>query len=206
MSKSRGSARRGLPIVVVVAMAAIVGAVVLGSVGTASAGNLIVCGGKVQPTSKKKPADDGTYSVQCSEDIRGFSVISNQQVDFFGSETGVVPTVTESATLQCEGTVPGFGFGCGIVDRSKPANKVSAGSTTSGSISFDKSPCDAKGSLKVWVVATSEPLVTSVNTATNPPKPDSSTTGEYSSQPFSLSTKGWSKKACSKSSKGGSKQ
>ena len=117
MSKSRGSARRGRrTAVVVVALAATVGAVVLGSAGTASAGNTIVCGGKVVPTNKKKVADDATYSIQCSQDIRAYSVISTKQFDFFGTETNVTPTVSQSATLQCEGTAPGFGFGCGVVD------------------------------------------------------------------------------------------
>ena len=117
MSKSRGSARRGRSIFILAALAITCGAVFLGSAGTASAGNLITCGGKVAATGKNANTD-AKYFVVCSEDIRGFSVISTAKFDFFGSETDVTPTLSQSATLQCEGSVPGYGFGCGQPEHS----------------------------------------------------------------------------------------
>ncbi len=117
MSKSRGSAHRGRRIAVVIGLAATCGAVFLGSAGPASAGNTIVCGGKISPANKKKPGPEAKYTVQCSEGIRGFNVTTTKKLDFFGSETDVVPNVLQSAILQCEGTVPGYGFGCGTVNQ-----------------------------------------------------------------------------------------
>jgi hypothetical protein len=116
VSKSRGSARRGRSVVIVAALAITCGAVFLGSAGTASAGNLIVCGGKVAAQGKNADTK-AKYFIQCSEDIRGYSVVSTKKFDFFGTETDVTPTTSQSATLQCEGTVPGNGFGCGVVDQ-----------------------------------------------------------------------------------------
>jgi hypothetical protein len=215
--KSRGSARRGRRLAVVVALAATCGAVFLGSAGTANAGNLITCGGKIVPSNPKKVGTDVHYSLSCSEDIRGYSVISTKTFDFFGTETDVTPTVSQSATLQCEGTVPGNGFGCGVVDQYAASNcgsspkpncqtvppcgttkttipcnsKVSAGNFISGDVSFSKSPC--LGLPKVWVTATSDPLVTSFA-----PSGDTSTVGEYGSQPFRLKVKGFTKGKCAK--------
>jgi hypothetical protein len=202
VSMSRGPASRGRRMAVAVALVASCGAVVLGSAGTASAGNTITCGGKVVPANKKKPGEDATFSIQCSENFRAFALVTTQKLSFFGTENTVTPTTTESATLQCEGTVPGYGFGCGIVNRSSAAAKVTAGSILSSDVSFEESPCDAKHPLKVWVTATSEPDVVSSD-----PKggPDTKTVGEYASQPFQLSTKGWSAKKCKASAKGGKK-
>jgi hypothetical protein len=214
VSKSRGSARRGRPVFIAAALAITCGAVFLGSAGTASAGNLIVCGGKVAATGKNVNTD-ARYSVLCSEDIRGFSVVSTKKFDFFGSETDVTPTTSQSATLQCEGSVPGFGFGCGVVNRNSPSgcgatpaaakctSRVSAGNTISGDVSFDTSPC-LGNKPKIWVTAASDPFVTSVSTAV-PPGPDTSTVGEYSSQPFQLKVTGFTKKKCAKTVKAGSK-
>jgi hypothetical protein len=211
VSKSRGSARRGRSIIILAALAITCGAFAFGSAGTASAGNLITCGGSVTPPPHTKNADtDARYNVVCSEDIRGYAVVSTSTLDFFGTETDVLPTTSQSATLQCEGTVPGNGFGCGIVNRNSPSgcgtpttakctSRISAGNYISGDISFEKSPCLGK-SPKIWVTATSEPFVTSVSTAV-PPGPDTSTVGEYSSQPWRLKVKGFNKKKCEKTVK-----
>ncbi|MDQ1541334.1 MAG: hypothetical protein QOH29_2060 [Actinomycetota bacterium] len=214
MSKSRGSARRGRSVFIIAALAITCGAVFLGSAGTASAGNLITCGGKVAATGKNANTD-AKYFVVCSEDIRGFSVISTAKFDFFGSETDVTPTLSQSATLQCEGSVPGYGFGCGVVNRNTPANcgttpsqpkcasRLSAGNTISGAVSFDKSPC-LTSKPKLFVTAASEPFVTSVSTAV-PPGPDTSTMGAYDSQPFRLKLTGFTGKKCAKTVKADSK-
>jgi hypothetical protein len=213
VSKSRGSARRGRSIVIIAALAITCGAVFLGSAGTASAGNLIVCGGKV--VAQGKNADTSAkYSVQCSEDIRGFAIVSTEKFDFFGSETDVTPTTSQSATLQCEGSVPGNGFGCGVVNRNAaptgtPANtcgssptanpctqRVNKGNVISGDVDFDTSPCLGKSKPKIWVTATSDPFVTSFN-----PAGDTTTVGEYSSQPWPLKLAGFTHKKCKKTVK-----
>ena len=141
MSKSRGSARRGARgIIVVAVMATVCGAAILGSAGTASAGSQVSCNGTVQPKNKKKPGSAAIYSFACTQDIRGYSVISTKQFDFFGSETNSSPNTAQSALFQCGGSVPSFGFGCGIVNRdaATPSNGNNCGQLVSG---VQQPPC-----------------------------------------------------------------
>lgn len=201
MSKSRGSAQRGRRIAVVVALATTCGAVFLGLAGTANAGNLIVCGGAIKPLNKKKPTDEAKYTIQCNEDIRGYSITATQKFVFFGTEVDVLPNVNQSAVIQCEGSVPGFGFGCGVVDQfiqpncgvsGKPActtgvaacgqqtaatttpkcnNRVDAGNKLSGEVHFAKSPCEITGRLRAWVSAVSTPITASTDGSGTPSAP-----------------------------------
>jgi len=192
------------------------GAAILGSAGTASAGNNTFCKGTVKPANKKKPGVDAVYNFSCSDDIRGYSIVTTRTLDFFGTETNTSPDTSQSAIMQCEGTVPGHGFGCGVVNQySSPAcggsgkpscstappcgqpttapctSRLSAGNFISGDISFDKSPCDRSGGkLRIWVTATSDPFITAIS-----PTGGASTTtvGEYGSQPWPLKVKGYGK-------------
>lgn len=224
MIKSRGSARRGRRLAVVVALATTCGAVFLGSAGTANAGNLITCGGKIVPANAKKVDTDARYFLQCSEDIRGFSVVSTSPIDFFGTETDVVPTVSQSATLQCEGTVPGNGFGCGVVNKftssacgtgAQPKCNVAppCGQTSPTSPGNVTTPgcsqrVNAGNVISADIGFSKSPCLVKpkvwVTAASDPivtsfsPTGDTNTVGEYGSQPFRLKVKGFTGKRCAK--------
>jgi hypothetical protein len=203
---SERSWRGGRRIVVLastVASAAVLGTMLFGA-GTASAAGYN-CGGTVQPKEKGNPGIDGKFAVQCTADIRGFSIITNKKFDFFGSELIVFEggkESSQSSLFQCEGVVPGSGFGCGTVNRNTPsgcgapnavqcANKITAGNVTIGQLGFPKSPCKYKPTddrLKIWMIAVNEPVIT--------PQGAAATTGLYPSEPFRLKVKGWSAGAC----------
>lgn len=224
MIKSSGSARRGRRLAVVVALAATCGAVFLGSAGTANAGNLITCGGKIVPSNPKKVGTDARYFVQCSEDIRGYSVVSSAPIDFFGTETDVTPTVSQSATLQCEGTVPGNGFGCGVVNKfsssacngtgqpkcnvAPPCGQTSPTSPGNVTTSACSQRVSAGNVIAGDVGFSKSPCLVKpkvwVTAASDPivtsfaPTGDTNTVGEYASQPFRLKVKGFTGKKCAK--------
>ena len=134
MIKSTGSRRgwRGGRRIVLVAALAVMGAVIFGSTGTASASS-VVCKGQVEPLNKKQPGIDAELSFQCNEELRGFAVVTNKTFDFFGTELEVFkPDGTpaqQSATLQCTGNVPGPGFGCGTPNRNTPSGCEAIGTT-----------------------------------------------------------------------------
>jgi hypothetical protein len=130
-SGSRRGWRGGRRIALVVGLS-VVGAAVLGSAGTASAAT-VACKGKIVPLNPGNPGLDAEFEMQCSEELRGFSVITNKTFDFFGTETevtkpGGIPA-QQSATIQCTGNVPGPGFGCGTVNRNTPSNCEAVGTS-----------------------------------------------------------------------------
>lgn len=133
MITSNGSGRGwrgGRRIVALAVLASACGAVLFGLAGTASASS-VVCGGTLAPVNKKAPGIDAKIDFTCTEDIRGFSVTTNKTFDFFGTEMEVFePSGAgsgESATIQCEGNVPGPGFGCGVTNRNTPAGSTPGG-------------------------------------------------------------------------------
>lgn len=234
MIKTRGSAQRGRRgIAVVVALAITCGAVFLGSAGTASAGNLIVCGGTITPPAKTKNADtDARYYITCDEDIRGYSVVSTKTLDFFGTETDVLPTESQGATLQCEGTAPGNGFGCGVVDQfassacngtGQPKCNVAppcGQSNTGANPKQTTKPCSqrlsAGNTISADISFTTSPCLGKpkawVTAVSDPlvvsfnPAGDTNTVGEYGSQPWRLKFKGFSGKKCAKAKKQAAKE
>ena len=197
-------------IAVLVSAACVLGVVYFGAAGTASAG-FTLCGGTIQPKEKGKPSVDAKYAFRCNADIRSFSLVTNKKFDFFGTELIVYEAgnvSSQSALLQCEGPVPGSGFGCGVVNRNTPTNcgtaatppctqRISADSTVTGDLGLTRSPCSYKpgeAALKVWLVAGSEPFVTAL---TGTP-----TVGTYTSEPFAMKLKGYNK--CPSGKKGDS--
>jgi hypothetical protein len=189
-------------IAVLASLACITGAVFLGSAGTASAG-FTLCTGTVQPKEAGKASVDAKYAIRCNADIRSFSLVTNKKFDFFGTELVVWQAgqaSSQSATLQCEGNVPGSGFGCGVVNRNTPSNcgqtpasalctqRISAGNTVTGDLGLTRSPCKYKPGeppLKVWLVTGQEPFITGL---TGTP-----TVGTYTSEPFRMKIKGYNK-------------
>ena len=141
MIKSTGSRRgwRGGRRIVLVGALAVVGAVILGSAGSASASS-VACKAQIVPHDKKNPGIDADLKMQCNEELRGFSIVTNKTFDFFGTEVDITqpngtPAQT-SGTIQCTGNVPGPGFGCGTPNRG-----VSTGST--GQPGFTSTGCEA---------------------------------------------------------------
>jgi hypothetical protein len=192
-------------IAVLVSAACVLGGVYFGAAGTASAG-FALCNGTVQPKEKGKPSFDAKYAFRCNADIRSFSLVTNKKFDFFGTELVVFQgpeASSQSATLQCEGPIPGSGFGCGVVNRNQAptgvtncgqagqqpcTQRVSAGNTVTADLGFPRSPCAYKpgeAPLKVWLVVGTEPLVTAL---TGTP-----TQGAYTSEPFAMKIKGYNK-------------
>jgi hypothetical protein len=149
----------------------------------------VTCSGSVSQNPTRSNDSDVTFI--CSQNIRAFAIYSNKQIDLPGDE----PLVSgpsggkenEGALHQCEGDFPGYGYGCGIVDRqtvtaSTATNAnlpngqgISAGNTVKQTMGFDSSPCQKAGQqkTKVWLVAMGEPTI-------------GSTVGEFTSAPQSL--------------------
>jgi hypothetical protein len=201
-------------IAVLVSAACVAGGVFLGSAAPASAA-FVQCGGTVQPKEAGKPSVDAKYAFRCNADIRSFALVTNKRFDFFGTELVVYegPNVSsQSATLQCEGPIPGSGFGCGVVNRNAVTGcgtpttapctqRISAQNTVTADLGLQKSPCSYKPTeapLKIWLIAGLEPFVTGL---TGTP-----TVGAYSSEPFAMKVKGYSKCPSPKKPKGAAKK
>jgi hypothetical protein len=157
----------------------------------------VSCSGSVTPF-KGVRGPDADVGFTCTQNIRGFAIYSNKQIDLPGDEPVVTGTngggVNESANAQCEGDLPSFGYGCGTVDRQTTTaasatnaglpngNTITGGNTANQKMGFDSTPCMRKGEAKpkVWIVVMGEP-------------PIGSTVGEFSSQPFPLAVSGFGK-------------
>ena len=114
---------------------------------SAASANSIGCWGHVTPAPTNQR--DLTYLFQCSEPVRGFSIISNLDVGEFGTEALVLdPTTQEPVSGQsfgCEGSIPGDGFGC--KGSSQDPNVVN------GTFAIDQARCvKRRNRLRAWVV------------------------------------------------------
>jgi hypothetical protein len=157
----------------------------------------IGCTGQVAPAST--PAGPLVrVSFTCSQNLRAFAVYSNKLIFEPGEEPEVEGAqggqVNESALHQCEGDIPGHGYGCGIVDRQTVAaatatspgtprgNGISAGNTAHQRMGFEFSPCRKAGhpKTKVWIVPMGEPVI-------------GSTVGEFIGAPQPLVLTGYGK-------------
>jgi hypothetical protein len=119
----------------------------LTGVSTASA-NSVECWGRAAPTSTAQT--ELTYAFQCSEPLKGFSIVSNLEVGEFSTTADVLdPTTREpisGQTFGCEGPIPGDGFGCS--GTSQDPNVVT------GTFGIDSPRCvKRRNKLRVWVVA-----------------------------------------------------
>jgi hypothetical protein len=157
----------------------------------------VSCTGSVAPATT--PAGSLVrVSFICNQNIRAFAVYSNKLIFEPGEEPEVDGSnggkVNESALHQCEGDIPGFGYGCGIVDRqtvtaATPTNPglpngsgISAGNTATQRMGFESSPCKRPGEpkTKVWVIPMGEPTV-------------GATVGEFIGAPQQLALTGYGK-------------
>jgi hypothetical protein len=137
-------------------------------------------------------------SFTCNQNIRAFAVYSNKLIFEPGEEPEVDgPSggkVNESALHQCEGDIPGYGYGCGITDRQTTTapsstspglpngNGISGGNTAHQRMGFEFSPCRKKGEpkTKIWLVPMGEPII-------------GATVGEFIGAPQQLALTGYGK-------------
>jgi hypothetical protein len=157
----------------------------------------VSCTGGVAPaTTPAGPLVKVSFT--CNQNIRAFAVYSNKLIFEPGEEPEVDgPSggkVNESALHQCEGDIPGYGYGCGITDRQTVAaatatnpglpngNGISAGNTAHQRMGFEFSPCQKAGQpkTKVWMIPMGEPII-------------GSTVGEFIGAPQQLALTGYGK-------------
>jgi hypothetical protein len=152
----------------------------------------ITCSGSVFPATTPASAE-AKLNFTCSKNIRAFAVYTNKTIGEPGDEPVVAGSsgggVNEGALHQCQGDIPGAGFGCGIVDRQAQSTGlpngqgISAGNSAEQNISFESSPCQRTGEpkAKVWVIAMGEPITSAT------------TVGEFTSAPQQLAVSGFGK-------------
>ena len=161
----------------------------------------VTCAGAVFPHNGVR-GPDVEVAFRCSQNIRAFAIYSNKPMDLPGDEPVVTGPggggLNESAIHQCDGLVPGAGYGCGTVDRQTVTgssttngvfnpglpngNTITAGNLVTQKSGFESTPCRRKGEPrpKAWVVVMGEPTI-------------GSTVGEFSSAPQSLNLTGFGK-------------
>jgi hypothetical protein len=151
----------------------------------------VACTGTVSPATA--PAGpDVKVTFACNQNIRAFAVYSNKTIDLPGDEPQLSGTngggANEGALHQCEGDIPGFGYGCGIVDRQAQTTAlpngqgISGGNTAQQKMGFEFSPCQKPGEpkTKVWLVPMGEPVI-------------GSGVGEFIASPQQLALSGYGK-------------
>ncbi|HEY6772105.1 MAG TPA: hypothetical protein VI035_06605 [Solirubrobacterales bacterium] len=154
----------------------------------------VSCSGLVAPsTSAIADATDASLTFTCNQNVRAFAIYSNKTIDIPGDEPVVNGTsgggVNEGALHQCQGDIPGAGYGCGIVDRQAQSTTLTNGQGISANnfaeqqISFESRPCTRKGEPKpkVWLVAMGEPITSAT------------TVGEFTSAPQQIAIGGFGK-------------
>jgi hypothetical protein len=81
--------------------------------GSASATNTIECLGKTAKTDDPATLD---YTFRCSEDITGYSIVTNRLLAGFEPEVlvtaGTSADPAQGESFGCEGAIPGFGESC----------------------------------------------------------------------------------------------
>jgi hypothetical protein len=166
------------------------------------------CSGRVAPATSPAGALV-RVSFTCNQNIRAFGIFSNKLIVEPGEEPEVEGNnggrENESALHQCEGDIPGFGFGCGITDRQTTTaassgnpglpngNTITAGNTAHQRMAFQFSPCTRPGEpkTKVWLVPMGEPTI-------------GSSVGEWVGSPQQLALNGYGQ--CKGGKKGGKKK
>ena len=119
----------------------------LGLTGKAQASS-VSCSGTINPTTEGHAEEELAYAIKCDEDIKGYSITSNRELAYFGTETVVFGTdgeVAEGESFGCEGSTPSWGIGC--------QGKMTAGNTVESSIGTSESLCEAAVQPKFWVTA-----------------------------------------------------
>lgn len=116
-------------------------------VGKAQASS-VTCSGTVEASTEGHAEDELTYNVKCDEDVKGYTITSNREIGYFGTETVVIGTdgeVAEGESFGCEGSIPAWGIGC--------QGKMTAGNTVVSSIATSEDLCEAAVQPKFWASA-----------------------------------------------------
>jgi hypothetical protein len=152
----------------------------------------VSCSGSVAPNTTPAGAN-ATVTFSCNLSIRAFAIYSNKLIVEPGDEPNITGTngggVNEGALHQCEGDIPGAGYGCGIVDRQTQSTSlpngqaISGGNTAEQKIAFEFSPCQKPGEpkTKVWLIPMGEPITSA------------GTVGEFVGAPQQLALTGYGK-------------
>lgn len=131
---------------IAVALPAVLAAILL--VPAAASANSVRCRGTVAPQTAKSAELD--YVFTCSEEIKGYSVISNMAVTEFSTTADVLDRTSNDPvsgqTFSCEGPIPGDGFGC--TGGAQNPNWVA------GSFAVEGRRCaGGRNRLRAWLVA-----------------------------------------------------
>jgi hypothetical protein len=123
-----------------------------------AAANSVECAGAVKPDGAGKN-NALAYNLSCSEDIKGFSIVSNMSVAEFSTEVVVVDGTgapAQGQQFRCEGPIPGDGFGC--------TGTASAGNLITGKTATEANRCvNGKNTLRMWAT-----VVDSANAPSGP--------------------------------------
>jgi len=108
----------------------------------------VSCSGTVEATTDGHAENELTYNLKCNEDIKGYSITSNREIGYFGTETVVLGAdgeVAEGESFGCEGSIPAWGIGC--------QGKMTAGNTVVSSVGTSEALCEAAVQPKFWATA-----------------------------------------------------
>ncbi|MFM8792766.1 MAG: hypothetical protein ACKOGM_06515 [Solirubrobacterales bacterium] len=127
----------------------------------------IDCGGKVILNPDGDEEYPYQYEFKCDKDLRGYSIISNRQIDATISEPiGLLPDGAPAVgeDFFCTSGIPSWGLSC---YGSKGTAKLSAGNTIRAGISLFNPICDANQQPQFWMVPVYN--YTEQNTTVTPP-------------------------------------
>lgn len=130
-----------------VALGLAVGLIGMFAMAQNASASSVICGGDTTRTSLSESENALEYAIQCTEDIKGYSIISNRELNYFSTEVNVYDDegVIEGQAFSCEGSIPSYGVGCfGI---------ATAGAVVKGTIGTTEELCEASVQPKIWMVA-----------------------------------------------------
>ena len=113
------------------------------------------CSGHSALDQTQDPADNSViYSFGCSGKIASFAIVGSKEIDSFSTTADVAAAGQPNGeSFNCEGSIPGVGFGCLNTSKTKPAI-AGGGNAINGSLTTGESPClKGKPRLRLWVVA-----------------------------------------------------
>lgn len=127
----------------------------------------INCGGKVIPNPDRDEEYPYQYEFKCDKDLKGYSIISNREIDATISEPiGLLPDGAPAVgeDFFCTSGIPSWGLSC---YGSKGTAKLTAGNTIRAGISLFNPICDANQQPQFWMVPVYN--YTEQNTTVTPP-------------------------------------
>lgn len=108
----------------------------------------VFCGGSVESNTEGHAEGEMTYKVTCNETVVGYTITSNREIGYFGTETVVLKPddeVMEGESFTCEGGIPSWGVGC--------FGKMSATNSVVSGIATTEDICEAAVQPRFWVSA-----------------------------------------------------